>query len=260
MQTKNYQEKLELMIYEYEQGKSLTSISKQYKADRGILAEHLRQRGYEIVNNQNRSRVKSNIFSSINSAERAYWLGFLYADGNVSSSDNRIELTLQERDINHLIKFQKFIRYDEKSFPQIGYRGKQRAYRIQFKSKQIKEDLIKLGCAPQKSLILDFPNKNQLSDEYLFDFCRGYIDGDGYLGIKTTDIPQLSILGTENFINGFIFRSGFKKLAIRKINNIYTIEWSASYVKNYLRILYSNSEIYLDRKYKIALPFIEETQ
>jgi hypothetical protein len=46
-------------------------------------------------------------------------------------------------------------------------------------------DLIKLGCTPEKSLTLEFPNNTTLPDEYLRDFIRGYFDGDG--GVSYTE-------------------------------------------------------------------------
>ena len=56
-----------------------------------------------------------NYFKIIDSEEKAYWLGFLYADGcitrfyrNEKLKSMSLELTLQSNDIEHLKKFLKF--------------------------------------------------------------------------------------------------------------------------------------------------------
>lgn len=43
-----------------------------------------------------------NQFKKIDTEEKAYWLGFLYADGCVGSKEAKIELGLAEKDFNHL--------------------------------------------------------------------------------------------------------------------------------------------------------------
>lgn len=96
------------------------------------------------------------IFKSIDNEFKAYWLGFLYADGSVGSTDYRVELTLAEKDYNHLVKFKDFIGLDNK----ISYRPKTKAYRYCFKDKIFKSILIDKGCVPNKSLILTFPTEN----------------------------------------------------------------------------------------------------
>ena len=44
-------------------------------------------------------------FDSIDSEEKAYWLGFLYADGYILSSANGFGCNLKEDDASHLKKF-----------------------------------------------------------------------------------------------------------------------------------------------------------
>jgi hypothetical protein len=41
----------------------------------------------------------------MDSEEQFYWLGFLYADGNISHTGNRLEVRLSIKDIEHLEKF-----------------------------------------------------------------------------------------------------------------------------------------------------------
>ena len=45
---------------------------------------HLKDRGIEVINYQNRARLNEKAFDSMNTEEQFYWLGFLYADGNIS--------------------------------------------------------------------------------------------------------------------------------------------------------------------------------
>ena len=46
-------------------------------------------------------------FDKINTEEKAYWLGFLYADGSISSKEDKIELGLAEKDLHHIEKFKQ---------------------------------------------------------------------------------------------------------------------------------------------------------
>ena len=100
-------------MYEYInasiENKSLTKISEKYGITRKVLTNRLKKAGYEIINYQNRVRFNENIFDSIDTEEKAYWLGFIFADGNISSIGNRLEIRLSYNDLTHLEKFRKFI-------------------------------------------------------------------------------------------------------------------------------------------------------
>ena len=48
------------------------------------------------------------IFQTIDSPEKAYWLGFLYADG-YNSYKGIVSLCLNEEDVDHLEKFKKIL-------------------------------------------------------------------------------------------------------------------------------------------------------
>lgn len=250
-----YNELFPILEREFLEGKSLTKIAKEYSVDRGCLSNNLKSLGYTIKNTQNQPRMREDAFSKIDSEEGAYWLGFLYADGCVMD-DNRIELSLQERDYEHLVKFCSFIGMPISA---IKYRKSTKSYRVSFRNKKMKEDLISLGCVPRKTTVLTYPSKEQVPHSYTRDFCRGYIDGDGYIGTKKGakgNIPRLSILGTKPFLESLVSEMGFKKLSIRKRTGVFVVEWSAKYVEDYLKALYQDSSIYLSRKYEVLVPFL----
>ena len=127
-----------------------------------------------------------NHFEKIDTEEKAYWLGFLYADGSVGSKENKIELGLAEKDLSQVEKFKQFIGLDNK----ISYRKNTKSYRSSFRSQKCKQDLISQGCVPKKSLILTFPTEQQVSHSLICHFMRGYFDGDGWF-TNTSDCFQV---------------------------------------------------------------------
>ena len=199
------------------------------------------------------------IFEKIDSEEKAYWLGFLEADGCLHNGggDYRIELGLKEEDYHHLEKYRDFIGKNNK----ISHRDGTNSYRFNFRDKKVHADLIKLGCTPQKSLTLQFPTNQQVSDELLLPFLRGYFDGDGSFWYKNRF--GLNILSSKDFLNGLK-----RRYILFSELNIYPIHYdrpdkgqriqtgNRQLVNQFLNDIYSNANIYLDRKYHKYLDYI----
>ena len=218
-------------------------------------------------------RVKNyneNVFDQIDTEEKAYWLGFIYADGYISSdplngkSHYQFEITLSAKDREHLEKFAKFIGYPngvkEKISTRSGVDTTYESVRILISSKHLWETLNNYGCTPKKSLTLKFPNKTIFKDESLIrHFIRGYFDGDGTLGIYENKC-LLSVLGTENFLSEIakfnIYAKTIKNAGtINHSNNAYKLSYSTKEAFGVAYNLYNNSNIYLTRKYDMFLEF-----
>jgi hypothetical protein len=100
-------------------------------------------------------------------------------------------LLLSQVDIDVLEKF----KYDIKFTGPIEYRNDKINYgekygikiskiaKIRISSKELREDLINLGCMPQKTFLIKFPYK-YVPDSLLSHFIRGYFDGDGSVFIR----------------------------------------------------------------------------
>ena len=69
----------------------------------------LQENGIEVINYQNLTKFNENVFDSIDTEEKAYWLGFIFADGYISLKGNSFELSLKGSDSEHLDKFNKFM-------------------------------------------------------------------------------------------------------------------------------------------------------
>lgn len=199
-----------------------------------------------------------NIFDNIDNEEKAYWLGFIYADGTIRSQENRtkpfyqFELSLSIVDISHLEKFKKFINLENE------IKVDDQRCRIVFNNKHLWNALNDLGCIPNKSQYdIDFP---EIPNSLIRHFMRGYFDGDGCISrkINKNSVAILTnVIGSESFLNTFEKYLSFSKPVTRTIDKRWTSEFTRQLVfkqdeSMYLiKFLYDNSNIYLDRKYKL---------
>lgn len=174
-----------------------------------------------------------NFFDKIDTQEKAYWLGFLYADGCVleNGKNMSLEISLAAKDEEHLKKFLKSIDANIKIRRRtVICSGKEcDTRRINVCSTKMCRDLIKLGCTPRKSLTLKFPSENIIQSEFIFDFLRGYFDGDGCISFITNG-PKLtssliSFVGTKDFLDGIynnMVKNGIPvRYNVKKVSNAY---------------------------------------
>ena len=112
-----------------------------------------------------------NYFEQIDSIDKAYFLGFIFADGYINKSGLYLNIALKDKEI--LYSFANFLdnNGDIISFIDEKY------IRLALYSQKISSDLSKLGAFQQKSEKLLPPNN--ISPEYISHFIRGFFDGNG---------------------------------------------------------------------------------
>lgn len=242
---------------------SLTKICKKYKMNNKTLSDRLKELGYEIINHQNKLKFDENMFDSIDTEEKAYWLGFIYADGCISSSGNNFELSLCLEDLMHLNKFNTFSKHINNNV-KIGKVGNYKRCRWSVRNKHLWETLNNYGCTPRKSLTLQFPNSTIFkSKDLIRHFIRGYFDGDGCISYNNKEhtIMNISLLGTEDFLTKvkeflpvkFNYILGYNNKEKSLITR--TLQINGKNGLEILHYLYNNSTIYLDRKYEKYLEY-----
>ncbi len=213
-----------------------------------------------------------NYFNCINSEEKAYFLGLLYADGCIHNTKPRFLISLHEDDKYILDKFAENIKYNGQLYKRISKKeNNSDQYCLSITSEKIKMDLIKLGCIPKKSLIVQSPTETQVPDKYINHFIRGYFDGDGSVGYTKRIINENSykeqfaqIVGSCSFIDELILKLDFlEKINVSLVNNGNNKNIQIKNKKDFIEIynyLYKDATIFLTRKlekFKEILSFLE---
>ena len=200
-----------------------------------------------------------NIFKKIDSEEKAYWIGFITADGYINEKRGFLNIKLQKQDENHLIKFKNFIGCSELPIKDdIGGSG-QIIKSLTVNSKVLINDLVQLGIRQGKS---GKESVCSVIPEHLIPhYIRGLIDGDG--SISQSDKPTIQLVGSyeivnflKTYINQYIYEFNPKYSYICEHGTIYKFA-----VSNLICVLkcydcfYKNAKIFLDRKYEKILDF-----
>lgn len=103
--------------------------------------------------------------------ERAYAVGLLATDGNLSRDGRHLTVTSADPDLLGVL--QACLRL-QANVRRVGPQG--RCYRIQWSDRRFYEWVESIGLSPAKSRTL---GALSVPDEYFADFARGCIDGDG---------------------------------------------------------------------------------
>lgn len=199
-------------------------------------------------------------FDIIDTEEKAYWLGFLAADGCVY--DNELHLNLSFQDIEHIVKFRKAINSNHR----INYIKNNnnfskglitRQYSLIISNKYLITALSKYNIIPRKSFIVTMPD---IAENLKLHYIRGIIDADGSL-YYNDKYAQLNIAGNMNIltaINNYIKQYCGITKKLSKIKSIYQLQYSTQPTIKLLTYFYQNASIYLERKYQKYLQIIKK--
>ena len=245
----------------YLKGNSICHISKVLGISRSRFSQYLKKESVDIKQLPHKIKFNNTVFEKIDTEEKAYWLGFLYADGCIGKNRSQIELQLSKKDKVHVYKFRDFIKSTHKISLKNNKLGS--SYRIIIEDENMHRDLIKLGCTPRKSLTLKFPTEEQVPKSLLPHFIRGYFDGDGGFS-NTGKTLCVNILGTKEFLEGLkkevviLNNKKIYPMSYKDNNkNTYRIQFgSRKDIEIFLDYIYKNSNINLDRKYEKYKNFV----
>lgn len=260
------------VIEMYHGGMSAVKIAKELGVTSSKIYWILQKNNVKRRSNKDNSRkynLEHDFFEKIDTEEKAYWLGFMYADGYLTLSktgQKLVGVTLSSEDKNHIEKFKESISATypvnvyvtpvefEHGIVTIEYA------RLIMTSDKMFNDLERQGCFQHKSLILEYPSREQVPQSLIRHFLRGYIDGDGCYS------DNIKILGTYEFLQGINNELGYfhkvsehsssSSLGDSNKNSGYITIGGKEKMNHLVKWLYEDATIYMNRKYDNAMKLI----
>ena len=268
IEKKNYkkyvftEEQKDLIVKLYNELGSSVDVGKLFNVGHKVITKILEEKGVKRTAQKKRQyKINEHYFDTIDTQNKAYILGFLYADGCNFPKKGTVSMSLEERDKDILDRIRneidsehplEFIDYSHKH--DFGYTY-QNQYRMLLFSSHMCKALELHGMVPNKSLVLTFPN---IREDLLPHFIRGYFDGDGSItqGQRDTNFI-LTITSTNSFceklkdivktnvgVNCHIYDASNHN----GITKVFTTTGRLQ-VKALLDWLYKDANMYLERKY-----------
>lgn len=250
------------IICDYKEGISVPNLAIKFETNTRKISNILKENGIKI---RGRRKIfyNENYFEKIDTKLKAYWLGFLYADGCVRNIKNAylVKIKLSKLDEKHLFSLiqhigsnQTDLRTEVSKFR--GVNGKEyvsNAKTLLINSKKMVEDLINNGCYQNKTKTIKFPN---LNPEFIPSFILGYFDGDGCITQSTTKTKKYFRItftcGSEMFLDSIkneLLKAGIDSISKYNYKTFFRLQISNKIdllrLKDYF---YKKNDFYLDRK------------
>ena len=256
-------EELENIITLYNEGTSLRKLENIVGYSRKTLSKILKENNVVIKDNRVNSRkynLNEEYFKNINTKEKAYWLGFIAADGYITSpakhNTQKFGITLSIIDKEHLENFNNCLK---STYPVAELKGSESNYssnskfcRLLITSQKSVNYLKRLGIIENKTNRLTFPTIDQVPEKFIYDYIRGYMDGDGSISFSNNSCI-IGFTGRKEFLAKIQEKLGINLKLCTKDNITFQLNIGGNYqCKKILDLLYKGSKknTRLDRKYK----------
>lgn len=246
----------------YLSGLNQGEIARQYGCSKKAILNVLKRNNVKMRSPSEAYRtysINDYYFDEIDNQDKAYMLGFLYADGcNSSYYDNNhytVSMTLQMCDKYILDEMCHKIGMNRDANVIINSTNKKPYARIDIMNKHMVFQLDKLGVVPNKTRKTRFPY--WMRKELYPHFIRGLLDGDGSIPKR---LDRVHFCGSNGLMNDLADVIN-DKFGYRPTVGNYKISEGISYVQlcgtkkrlEFLDWIYDNADMKLTRKYDLYL-------
>lgn len=249
----------------YESGLSSIQVANELNTTKRLVLGRLKKCNIvrrTISKALRKYNINEHFFDIIDCELKAYWLGFLLADGNIGRSGRngmayQLRCTLQRRDHEHLTKLASHMQSNHpvtNGYSTDTVTGKKHPItKLIITSKTLGLALLEKGWDDFKKkgsckILEKTPTNLQRH------IVRGLIDGDGWLCYSSRwvigycDLHKSVVEWVRNWIN-----HGNPSIKQPKMNKSYAVHYTGGrQTRHIANILYSDASVYLSRKYIAA--------
>jgi len=249
------------VVSQYNKLKNIHKVAKYFNVSISPITRILKSNGFDLTNR--RYNVNHNYFDIIDTEEKAYWLGFLYADGYIRErkSGSSLEMKLSIKDKHHLELFRESMGSNHKivdGFNRVKYKGgvsSSHMSSLAMYSSRLVESIKSQGFHSRKTFTIEQPNIN---DELIHHFIRGFFDGDGSFTFTENKRNGTGIACASEKFREFIINELFKnEIKINYYGGISLLIQNKVDNNKFYNYIYNNATIYLERKKEIYERFRE---
>jgi hypothetical protein len=265
--TRTYEEVFSWMLEQHRTNMTLKEISKKYNTDAGYQFKKFGIKSIEVrIKRRNNKTIIKDFMQDIDTPEKSYILGLIFADGSVSK--NTVKITLHKNDIDILLKIREYL------IPNIKLHTDKNNVSLIISSKEMVNNLHNFGITNTKTYddfsIPDLFNFGLGSKSLYRHFIRGYFDGDGtifqdgkYLKFNICSITpkileDIQKIFTENNIKSYInvekrqgkiykLPQGNSSTNCKDMYRLFVAK-KESLIKLYNFLYSSNTDFYISRK------------
>jgi len=230
----------------------------------GIALRHRHELRTHYTGAPRKYSLDESYFDAVDTEEKAYWLGFLSADGSVTKQ-KVISLALAIVDRSHVEKFAVAVGSTSPvkiTAPKISFIGSQKIATgeiaaLRLNSSKMTRALRELGLHSNKTYDLQ---PWQGREDLMRHYWRGMVDGDGWVRKMKNGNWAIGLVGTLPIVQGFI--SFAKTVCGARVTpyqsgNVWTVQFAGmEHVGHLVNALYGQSCVALERKKVVAFDLL----
>lgn len=234
----------------YDQTQSILETAKYFDVSYSTMWARLKAAGRVSTKKKPvySNTLNKDYFYNIDSSHKAYFYGFIKADGYIDKNRNRLAVRIQERDEVILKRFCDALNLPIKRINTI---EKNKDSQYYSENRQIEKE-VSITNKHFIYPILDI--KTSLHYTFVYDFIRGYFDGDGCINYKNLykQQYQMNIMGNVNDDHMLKFILNYFpefNLYVDKRSNLPLLQTAKKeLILDFAEKVYGNCNLYLPRK------------
>jgi thymidylate synthase ThyX len=238
----------QFITHQYQQGVSCDRLAVAYDVHPTTIRDIVNRNEGSIreMSEAKTLHADTKYFAEIDNPQKAYLLGLIYADGNVAYRDDKPSHSsiAQHSDWAAWLR-----RLGALWGGAVISAGREGLARLTIPGKEAAEHLTKHGVARAKSHVLTGP---VLDDDLISHFIRGYLEGDGYIGLRE---PRVTITsGSPELLKWMLQRTrvATDKGSLSDRGRVFDLNWGGGIcVSSLLNWLYQGFDFRLSHPAKL---------